>query len=232
MVASAPMKFYKPGTTEAYYWNVFTVQIPDEFGTPPFAAIDELIKQRIIAAHGADVDTNTIVYVGYSLGACGGMSILKDQYFLDHTSMVVDLASGCNSSPNYLVTGNSGIAVYTFHSNADPTAPVSISDQFVAGLNAQKPIWPQQYIRFSDLTGSPTNDHDRIRFIMEDTTRALSFVLSNGDTWLYNELIYETGLRFSRKRMKRTAFWPFLIGLYWRRRKRITFIPDFLKFAS
>lgn len=203
MVASAPMKFYQPGTGKAFYWNVFTAQVPNTTSTVPPSMVDELIKQRIIAAHGTDVDTNRIIYVGYSLGAGGGMYYSHESYGLDRISAFFLIASGYNAVPNYPVTAASGAPIFVYHSNVDPTAPISISNGYINGINGQIPVCPVNFYRFNDLTGSPTNDHDRIRFVMEDTTRALSFGLTNGDTWAYSELLYETGMRYTRKRMKR-----------------------------
>lgn len=204
MVASSPMgKFHKPGggSTDWYNWAVFTAQVPSTSGTVPASMVDELIKQRVIAAHGTEVDTNRIIYVGYSLGSGGGMYYSHEVYGLPKISAFFLLASGYNASPNYPLTAASGAPIFVYHSNVDPTAPVSISNAYVNGINAQNPLVPVNYYRFNDLTGSPTNDHDRIRFLMEDTTRSLSFSMTNGDTWAYSELIYETGLRYSRKRM-------------------------------
>lgn len=205
MIKDGPLPYFQQpggGPTDLYRWNVIFPQCSSEFATWPFAYPSEMIK-KVKATYAATTDTTRIMVVGYSFGGGCVMTACKDAYLNANVSRWVNIAGGYNASPNYPFVANSGAIIECYHSAADPTAPVANTDNFVNGVSAQHPVNHIKYIRFSDLPGSPTNDHDRIRFIMEDLTKGGVYPLSNGDTWTRDELIYESGLRETTQRRKR-----------------------------
>lgn len=204
LVASNPLPYFqKPGgsPTDLYRWNIIWMVVSTSFATVPFAYPSEAVK-LIKANYGATTDTTRIMFVGYSLGAGGGETASKDPYLAAHISFWVNIAGGYNNNNtgNYKTIADSTGPVRVYHSAVDGTASVSISRGYVNGVKGQKPVHPLNYYEFSDLTGT---DHNTIRFIMEDTTGGGSYNMTNGDTWTYDEVIYETGLRYTTKRRKR-----------------------------
>lgn len=202
LIANNPLPLmHKPGggPRDWYNWAVFFPQGSSEFGTWPLAYESEMIK--VIKSQYANVcDTNMIVSVGYSWGGGNEMTGYKDPFINSNTSLRINIAGGYNSSPNYIFGAGSGLQFYSFVSSADPTAPPSISTSFHQNHNAQKPTQPMQYIYFSDLGGSPTNDHDRILDVVMDTIPGDTYLLANGDTWTYDPTIFQFGLLYDKRR--------------------------------
>lgn len=206
LIASTPLPYFqKPGgyDNDLYRWAVVFPQCSSEYGVWPPAYTIEAIK-LIKSTYSSVIDTNMIVLVGYSLGGGGVMTQSKDSTINTNISMLVNISGGYSSSPNYTFVCNSGIPFYHFASAVDPTAPVSLTDNFVNQLLVRNPVTPAiQYIRFSDLPGTPTNDHDQILNVLMDTIPGDSYTLSNGNTWVNSETIFSIALKYKKQRRKR-----------------------------
>lgn len=165
-------------------------------GTWPFAYAIEMIKYA--ENYMADVvDLNRISICGYSLGGGFVLSMVKDSYLNPRLASAFAVASGYNSSPDYVTVANSGLPMYLYHSPLDGvTNGSAVSDGFVSQMNLRFPVHPVQYINFAD------RHHNYIVDVMGRNT-GFAHLMTTGDTYIHRETIYQTALRHTRHRAKR-----------------------------
>lgn len=152
-----------------------------------------------------EVDINRIHLVGYSLGGGGVISWSHQPGLISEWASITAIAPGYNAQTNYPVPGDSGCPIRVYATVPDELADISIADGYVNNLNAQKPVWPVQFKRFSGVTPG-TQDHDDILpTVVQTNPTGASFELSSGGLWVQNESLYQTCAKFTLLRMKRAA---------------------------
>lgn len=146
-------------------------------------------------------DTNRIILTGYSLGGFGVNIAIANQYCRDNIAGFFAVApGGYLSGFPYAAVAASGVWYETFHNIGDKLAPISVSDNLVAGLNAQRPVVPVQYERLNyQAPIFNSNSHDYNNAYYDTTAGNDSWNLTNGNTWTNYESFYQRIFRLNKQ---------------------------------
>lgn len=203
-ITSAPMPYFtRPGTTDQYRFAVAFPQCPSSYGQWQNWMIDGVIAQ-VKANYSSVIDTNRITLVGFSLGGGGVFGYLASSG-RNQLNYWIALAPGYdNGGTNRQDQADENPPGTIFHQYQDALAAIWRSDTFCNRTNRYKPVHPIQFIRIAQNIGG-TNKHDiwpmiEVRSL---TSGYPGYALTNGDTWVMKETIYETMLRYTKQRYKR-----------------------------
>jgi len=190
-----------PGTVGSTYREKTAVIFPQcRYGqTWPVEYVWEMLDY--IEENPTIYDVNRIILTGYSLGGFGVNIALADARCRDDIAGFFAVApGGYLSGFPYAAVANSGVWYETFHNVGDRLAPISVSDNLVAGINAQRPVMPVQYAR---LNYQPpifnSNSHDYNNSYYDTTSNNDSWNMTNGNTWVNAESFYERIFRLNKK---------------------------------
>lgn len=202
MVANAQLgNFVAPGggTTDSLGGIVIFPQCSTAYGVwPPAYSIEMILWAKANLANVGD--TNRIIIIGYSLGACGISIALGNTFIRENTAGMFGIAPGCYGATNRQQISDSLPPTYYYHAANDGTAPISNPDGFIGSLNPYRPVNPIQYFVFSGVT--PGFSGHGIQAALLNRTGGAQAALRNGDTYTHVPF-YSIACTMFKKRYKR-----------------------------
>jgi predicted peptidase len=196
LIKTAPLPaFTIPGTSETRKYAMLVPQCSSAFGTWPEMYVAEMIKYAKANMYN-EVDTNRIILTGLSQGGGGSLGTLKFKYLCDQIAFMVPICPGYFAFTNYDSAARWAPPMIIYHAANDPTASVTLSDGMINSLNAKSPLCPVQYRRFTGVTPG-SSGHNVWDIVYVTTAPGTAYQMTNGDNWIHNQTIFETGLMYT-----------------------------------